>query len=98
MKRPCALLFLLALAAPGFPQSNYAVLTGAATDPQHLPVAGAAVELTAASTGATRRGVTNQQRPLDGPALLPHCYELKRGSCRLSTQQHSRPLEGRPEL
>ncbi len=60
MKRPCALLFLLALAAPGFPQSNYAVLTGAVTDPQHLPVAGAAVELTAASTGATRRVVTKR--------------------------------------
>src|SRR5260370_2699479 len=85
MKRSCVLLLLLGLAAPGFPQSNYAVLTGAVTDPQHLPVAGAAVELTAASTRATRRGVTNQQGRFQSPALLPVYYELKAEASGLAT-------------
>ncbi|HKV64344.1 MAG TPA: carboxypeptidase-like regulatory domain-containing protein [Candidatus Acidoferrum sp.] len=77
MKRCCVLLFLLALAMPGFGQSNYAVLTGTIVDVQHLPVVGAAVELTAASTGAVRRVVTNQQGLFEAPALLPDDYELK---------------------
>ena len=42
MRRFCVVLFLLGLAIPTFGQSNYAVLTGTVTDPQHLPVAGAA--------------------------------------------------------
>jgi hypothetical protein len=77
MKRCCVLLFLVALATPGFGQSNYAVLSGTVTDAQHLPVAGAAVELTAASTGAVRRVVTNQRGLFEAPALLPDDYELK---------------------
>src|SRR5258708_22512743 len=77
MKRSCVLLFLLGLALPGFGQSNYAVLTGTITDSQHLPVAGAAVQLTAVSTGAIRRVVTNQQGFFEAPALLPDDYELK---------------------
>ncbi len=93
MKRSCVLLFLLWLAAPGFPQSNYAVLTGAVTDPQHLPVAGAAVELTAASTGATRRVVTNQQGRFEAPALLPDDYELKVEASGLATAKQSLRLE-----
>jgi hypothetical protein len=93
MKRSCVLLFLLGLAAPGFPQSNYAVLTGAVTDPQHLPVAGAGVELTAASTGATRRVVTNQQGRFEAPALLPDDYELKVEASGLATAKQSLRLE-----
>ena len=77
MKRCFVLLFLVALATPGFGQSNYAVLSGTVTDAQHLPVAGAAVELTAASTGAVRRVVTNQRGLFEAPALLPDDYELK---------------------
>src|SRR5260221_10660830 len=93
MKRSCVLLFLLWLAAPGFPQSNYAVLTGAVTDPQHLPVAGATVELTAASTGTTRRVVTNQQGLFEAPALLPDDYELKVEASGLATAKQSLRLE-----
>jgi len=77
MKRCCVLLFLLALATPGFGQSNYAILTGTIIDAQHLPVAGAAIELTASSTGAVRRVVTNQRGLFEAPALLPDDYELK---------------------
>ena len=50
--------------------------TGSVTDPQHLPVAGAAVQLTAASTGAIRHVVTNQHGLFEAPALLPDDYEL----------------------
>jgi hypothetical protein len=93
MRRSCALLFLLGLALPGFGQSNYAVLTGNVTDSQHLPVAGAAVELTAASTGAIRRVVTNQQGRFEVPALLPDDYELKVEASGLATSKQSLRLE-----
>ncbi|HET8966110.1 MAG TPA: carboxypeptidase regulatory-like domain-containing protein [Candidatus Acidoferrum sp.] len=73
----CVLMILLALTFPAHAQSNYATLTGTVTDPQQLPVAGASVELTAASTGAVRRVVTNQQGRFEAPALLPDEYELK---------------------
>ncbi len=93
MKRSCVLLFLLGLALPGFGQSNYAVLTGTITDSQHLPVAGAAVELTAASTGAIRRVVTNQQGFFEAPALLPDDYELKVEASGLATAKQSLRVE-----
>src|SRR5882672_2728441 len=60
-----------------FGQSNYGVVTGTVMDEQRLPVAGAAIQLTAASTGATRRVVTNQQGLFEVPALLPDDYEVK---------------------
>jgi hypothetical protein len=69
-------VFLL-VAFPTYGQSNYAVLTGSVTDLQRLPVAGAAVQLTAVSTGAIRRVITNQQGLFEAPALLPDDYELK---------------------
>src|SRR6266852_1529897 len=93
MRRSCALLFLLGLALPGFGQSNYAFLTGNVTDSQHLPVAGAAIELTASSTGAIRRVVTNQQGRFEAPALLPDDYELKVEAAGLATAKQSLRLE-----
>ena len=77
IKLCCVLMILLALTLPAHAQSNYATLTGTVTDPQQLPVAGASVELTAASTGAVRRVVTNPQGLFEAPALLPDEYELK---------------------
>src|SRR5215813_8944212 len=67
----------IALCAPTFGQSNYGVVTGTVMDEQRLPVAGATIQLTAASTGATRRVVTNQQGLFEVPALLPDDYEVK---------------------
>src|SRR5712691_152084 len=93
MRRSCALLFLLGLALPGFGQSNYAFLTGNVTDSQHLPVAGAEIELTAASTGAIRRVITNQQGLFEAPALLPDDYELKVEASGLATARRSFRLE-----
>ncbi|MEY2396553.1 MAG: hypothetical protein QOF94_2898, partial [Acidobacteriaceae bacterium] len=63
------LLLVLGLASPVFGQSNYAVVMGTVTDAQHLPVVGAALQLTAASTGAIRRVVTNQQGLFEASAL-----------------------------
>jgi len=76
-KRYALLLLLLVFAVPLHGQSNYAVLSGSVSDLQHLPVAGATVQLTAASTGATRRLVTNEQGLFEAPALLPDDYELE---------------------
>ena len=72
----CVFLLFLALAIPVDGQSNYAIVTGTVADLQQLPVAGATIELKAASTGAVRRAVTNQQGLFEAPALLPDEYEL----------------------
>jgi len=56
-------------------------------------VAGAAVELTAASTGAIRRVVTNQQGLFEAPALLPDNYQLKVEASGLATARQSLRLE-----
>jgi hypothetical protein len=93
MKRCFALLVLLAFATPGFGQSNYAFLTGTITDAQHLPVAGAAIELTAASTGAVRRVVSNQRGLFEAPALLPDDYQLKVAASGFATATQTVRLE-----
>ena len=77
MHRFLLLLLLLGLAVPSFAQTNYAVITGTVTDSQHLPIAGAEVELTAASTGAVRRVVTQGQGTFEAPALLPDDYDVQ---------------------
>ena len=93
-KRSCLFLLLFsALALPVFGQSNYAVLTGAVSDSQHLPVVGAAVELTAASTGAIRRVITNQQGLFEAPALLPDDYELKVNASGFAAAKQTLRLE-----
>ncbi|HKI12980.1 MAG TPA: carboxypeptidase-like regulatory domain-containing protein [Candidatus Acidoferrum sp.] len=71
------LVVYLLLSAPLFGQSNYGVITGTVADAQHLPIAGAAIQLTAASTGTVRRVVTNQEGLFEAPALLPDDYTLK---------------------
>ncbi len=65
--RRAILLFLLCAVPSAFGQSNYAAVTGAVTDPQHSPIAGAAVVLTAKETHAGRRVSTNTQ----GIAMAP---------------------------
>jgi hypothetical protein len=71
-----AVFLFLGLALPVFGQSNYGTLTGTVTDAQHLPVVGATVKLTASSTGAIRRAVTDPHGLFDVPALLPDDYEV----------------------
>src|SRR3984957_8897602 len=70
------LLLVLGCAMSAFGQSNYAVVTGTVTDPQHLPVVGAAIQLTATSTGAIRHVLTDQRGLFEASALLPDDYEL----------------------
>ena len=87
------LLFALGISLPTFAQSNYGVITGTINDPQHLPVAGAAVQITAASTGAIRRVVTNQLGLFEAPALLPDDYDLRVEAPGFATAAQSVRLE-----
>ena len=93
MRQLHSVLLFLVLAAPVFGQSNYAVLTGTVTDGQHLPVVGATIEVTAASTGAIRRVVTNQQGLFEVPALLPDDYEVKTQATGFAAATRSIRLE-----
>ena len=92
-KRCYLLLMLLALAVPAHGQSNYAVVTGTVRDAQQLPVAGATIELTAASTGAVRRVTSNPQGLFEAPALLPDDYELQVSAQGFAIAKQSLSLE-----
>ena len=92
-KRCYLLLLLLVLAVPAHGQSNYAVVTGTVRDAQQLPVAGATIELTAASTGAVRRVTTNPQGLFEAPALLPDDYELQVSAQGFAIAKQSLRLE-----
>src|SRR6202022_2437181 len=93
MQKAFMLALLLCLALPSFGQSNYGVITGSVMDAQHLPIAGATVQLTAVSTGAVRRVVTNQQGLFEAPALLPDDYALKAEANGFATATQSVRLE-----
>src|SRR3989440_4137780 len=66
-----------ALALPAAGQSNYGDISGTVRDSQHLPVAGATIQLTASSTLAVRRIATNNDGHFEAPSLLPDEYEIK---------------------
>src|SRR5712671_3481303 len=74
--RRILLLGVLFAAPCAFGQSNYAVLRGAVVDPQHNPVAGADVQLTASATNAVRRTASNDQGIFEITALWPGDYTL----------------------
>ena len=57
-------------------QSNYAVVRGSVLDPQHRPVAGARVRITAIGTGAEREVVANQAGLYEIAGLQPGNYKL----------------------
>ena len=88
------LLFVCLLACtPLFGQSNYGIITGMVKDPQGLPIADAAVQLTAASTGTVRSVVTNQEGLFEAPALLPDDYALKTEASGFAIAMQSLRLE-----
>jgi Carboxypeptidase regulatory-like domain len=87
------LLMVLGCTLSAFGQSNYAVVTGTVMDPQHLPVVGASIQLTAASTGAIRHVLTNQQGLFEASALLPDDYELATEAPGFATAKQSVRLE-----
>ncbi|MGB6200432.1 MAG: TonB-dependent receptor, partial [Candidatus Acidiferrales bacterium] len=72
-----ALLLLLGVGLPMLGQSNYAVLSGTVTDQKNLPIAGATIEITAHSTGAVRKTLTNQDGLFEAPALSPDDYDVQ---------------------
>ena len=76
MQRLLVLFLFLALALSVSGQSNYGTVTGIVTDAQHLAIAGASVQLTAASTGAIRKLVTDQHGLFEAAALLPDEYRV----------------------
>jgi hypothetical protein len=86
-------LLVLGCALSAFGQSNYGVVTGTVTDPQYLPVVGASIQLTAASTGAVRHVSTNQQGLFEASALLPDDYEITTEGAGFATAKESVRLE-----
>src|SRR5258706_14374116 len=94
MQKFFLLLLVLGSALCAFGQSNYAVVTGTVTDPQHLPVVGASVQLAAASTGAVRRVVTNQRGLVEASALLPDDYGLAIEAAWIAAAKQAVRLDG----
>src|SRR5580700_1098750 len=88
-----AVFLFLGLALPVFGQSNYGTVTGIVTDAQHLAIGGATVQLTAASTGAIRRVVTDQHGLFEAPALLPDDYEVRTEASGFAAEIRSLRLE-----
>src|SRR5450631_2261549 len=86
-------LLVLGCALSAFGQSNYGVVMGTVTDPQHLPVVGASIQLTAASTGASRHVSTNQQGLFEASALLPDDYAIATEATGFATAKQSVQLE-----
>jgi len=87
------LLFVLALARPAAGQSNYGEISGSVRDAQHLPIVGATVQLTASSTHAIRRLVTNADGHFEASALLPDEYEMRTEASGFATSTEKVRLE-----
>jgi hypothetical protein len=69
------------------------VITGAVTDPQHLAITGASIQLTAKTTGNVRRVATNQEGLFEASALLPDDYEVQVQASGFATGTQSVRLE-----
>lgn len=74
--RRATVLLLLCLAPRAFGQSHYATVSGAVSDPQRSPVAGAAVVLASRETHAERRVATNSEGIFQITGILPGDYDL----------------------
>jgi Carboxypeptidase regulatory-like domain len=86
-------LFVVVLAWPAAGQSNYGEISGSVRDAQHLPIVGATVQLTASSTHAIRRLVTNADGHFEASALLPDEYEMKTEASGFATSTEKVRLE-----
>ena len=77
MQRAVPVLIGLAIAlVTAQAQSNYAVIRGSILDPQHRPVVGARVHVTAADTGAEREVASNGTGLYEIAGLQPGAYTL----------------------
>ncbi len=93
------LLLASLFAAPyAFGQSNFAVVRGTVVDPQHNPVAGSEVQLTATATHAVRRAVSNEQGIFEITALWPGEYELAVQSTGFASLKQTLRLEVNQQL
>ena len=70
------LLCLAVAIATANAQSNYAVVRGSVLDPQHHPIAGAHIHLTAGGTGAQREVTANATGLYEIAGLQPGAYTL----------------------
>jgi len=87
------ILLFVCLTTPSFAQSNYASVSGAVTDPQHLPIASATVSFRALTTGELRPVTTNEHGLFEAAALLPGDYELKTEAAGFATASQTLRLE-----
>jgi len=87
------ILLCLFVGSSAFAQSNYAVVSGVVTDPQHLPVASASVSFRALTTGEVRPVTTNEHGLFEAAALLPGDYELKTEAAGFATASQVLRLE-----
>src|SRR6266481_2438672 len=93
------LLLASLFAAPyAFGQSNFAVVRGTVVDPQHNPVAGSEVQLSATATHAVRRAVSNEQGIFEITALWPGEYELAVQSTGFASLKQTLRLEVNQQL
>ncbi|MGA3134609.1 MAG: carboxypeptidase regulatory-like domain-containing protein [Terracidiphilus sp.] len=77
IRRIMPVVFCLAIAlVTAQAQSNYAVVRGSILDPQHRPIAGARVHITASRTGAEREVVSNATGLYEIAGLQPGAYTL----------------------
>ncbi len=74
-------------------QTNYAVLRGVVTDPQHLVIPGATVTLTLVKTAEARKVTANGQGVYEAGGLLPGTYLLEAKSQGFATARRSLQLE-----
>jgi len=71
-----AFAFFLIAIMTGDAQSNYAVVRGSVLDPQHRPIVGAHVRITATETGAERDVISNATGLYEVAGLQPGTYTL----------------------
>ena len=93
MRKLHLLLITSLFAVCAVAQSNYAVLSGSATDPQSRVVSGADVELTSLTTGALRKVSTNAQGLYEIPGLQPDDYQLVIQAAGFASQKQRIHLE-----
>ena len=74
-------------------QTNYAVLRGVVTDPQHLAIPHARVKLTLVKTAEVRKLSANEQGVYEAGGLLPGAYLLEAESQGFAVARRSLQLE-----
>jgi Carboxypeptidase regulatory-like domain len=84
---------VVAFAAHLNAQTNYVVLRGVVSDPQHLAIPHAGVKLTSTTTGVERSGTSDDHGVYEIDGLLPGAYLLEAESKGFATARRSLQLE-----